>query len=69
MKISFKGRKAYPSGPSTVLSVPKTILDNIVEQHGDLDKIRFDLIYDGDKLVYNIVHMVSVEDNEQSQAL
>jgi len=63
--ITFKNRKAYPSGPSTVLSIPKPILDNIIEVYGDLSSLRFDLLWDGEKLVYTIYSMVAnVADNE-----
>jgi len=65
MIITFKGRKAYPSGPSTVLSIPKPILDHIVKEHGDIGNARFDLTYDGGQLVYTIYNMVdNVENNE-----
>lgn len=41
MKVKIKDRKAYSSGPSKVLSIPKIVWESLEQKHGQ--NVVFDL--------------------------
>lgn len=48
MKVKIKDRKAYSSGPSKVLSIPKVVWESLEQKYGE--NVVFDLeVKEGEK--------------------